>query len=88
MLSQIMVASPAFHDECHHHDHDHDDGGSHECVVDLMLSGGYGIQVPSVTPVEIAPSPPLLDLVISGSSEISLGDLTSGLLAHAPPRGP
>lgn len=88
MLSQIMAASPAFHDECHHHDHDHHDDGSQPCVVDLMLAGGYGFHVPSVTPVEITTARPLPDIFISVPSEITPGHLISGLLAHAPPRGP
>lgn len=85
MLAQVMAASPDFHDECHHHDHR--DGESLPCVVDLMLSSGYGFQLPSITPLEVPPGRPIPGLTVAAPSEI-VPDHFSGLLDHAPPRGP
>jgi hypothetical protein len=86
IVAQAMAASGALHQ--HFHDHDHDEGHHHECVVTLMLHGGYNEVVPDIVPVEIKSEPPQLPVPAPKASDVEPFHLVGGVLAHAPPRGP
>lgn len=85
VLCMFMAASPSLHEDCHNHDHDH---GNNECVVEIMLSGGYGFNLPSVTPVDVTPLRPLPDASVTAPVKSIPGHLIGLLLTYAPPRGP
>lgn len=84
LVAQAMAASSALHECLHDHAGDH----GHECVVSLMLDGGYDTVAPDIIP-EVTdlglPPPPLVG---SESADSLPSHLIGGVLAHAPPRGP
>jgi multidrug efflux pump subunit AcrA (membrane-fusion protein) len=85
LVVQAMAASGAFH-KC---THDHAGEPGHECVVTLMLEGGYSSVAPDITPVVVlASKPPPLPQVVSKPADSTPAHLVGGVLAHAPPRGP
>jgi hypothetical protein len=84
LVVQAMAASGAFH-KCLH---DEADDQGHECVVNLMLEGGYDTVTPEVIPVTIDSVPPSAPPVVSISADFTPVHLVGGVLAHAPPRGP
>lgn len=84
LIVQAMAASGALHKRCH--DHAGEDG--HECVVTLMLSGGYDTVSPKVVPVGCEPEPPPMPVATPKSADSAPSHLCGGVLAHAPPRGP
>ncbi len=83
-LVQAMAASGDLHEDLHDHGHHSD----HECVVTLMIHGGYAIDLPDIVPVTVKSEPP--DVAVPGPIEWGVvpGHLTDGVLANAPPRGP
>lgn len=85
---QVMAASPKVH-ECLHHHHDHSDHGQDsECVVTLMLHGGYASVAPDVVPVEKTAESPQVWVTVPQATDTVASHLRGGVLAHAPPRGP
>lgn len=84
LVVQAMAASGAFH-KC---THDHAGEPGHECVVTLMLEGGYDTVSPDIIPVDHASEPPAAPPIISISADFTPSHLVGGVLAHAPPRGP
>ena len=88
VVAQAMAASGALHKRFH--DHDHDDGHHHhQCVVTLMLNGGYDEVAQDIVPVEIAAAtPPQMPVLTPKASDVEPAHLVGGVLAHAPPRGP
>ncbi len=84
LVVQAMAASGAFH-KCLH---DHADEQGHECVVTLMLDGGYDTVAPDIIPVVTDSKPPLPPLMVSKPADSTPSHLVGGVLAHAPPRGP
>lgn len=84
LVVQAMAASADFHKECH--DHAHEPG--HECVVTMILSGGYNSVVPDIVPVEFVPEQPPMAVVFPRVVDSDPTHLVGGVLAHAPPRGP
>jgi len=87
VVAQAMAASGALHK--HFHDHDHEEGHHHECVVTLMLHGGYNEVIPDIVPVEVVPAaPPQVPVLTPKAGDVQPFHLVGGVLAHAPPRGP
>lgn len=84
LIAQAMAASSALH-ECLH---DHAGEQGHECVVTLMLDGGYDTVAPDIIPVVTDSEPPPPPRVISKPADSTPSHLVGGVLAHAPPRGP
>ena len=84
LVVQVMAASAAFH-QCVH---DHSGEPGHDCVVSLMLHGGYDTVAPDILPVEVAPGPAPEPQVVSIPADSTPSHLVGGVLAHAPPRGP
>lgn len=84
LVGQAMTASGAFHKCLHDHAGEH----GHECVVTLMLEGGYDTVAPEVTPVQVVADPPVYPSAVSIPVVSVPGHLVGGVLAHAPPRGP
>ena len=85
LVVQAMASSGAFH-KCLH---DHAGEQGHECVVTLMLDGGYDTVAPDIIPVDLASEPPPAPpLVVSKPADSTPSHLVGGVLAHAPPRGP
>lgn len=79
-----MAASGSFHKQCH----DHADDPAHECVVTLMLGGGYAGVVPDIVPVDVVAEPPQVPVLAPKALRTVPSHLAGGILAHAPPRGP
>lgn len=84
LIVQAMASSGAFH-KCLH---DHAGEQGHECVVTLMLDGGYDTVAPGIIPVEVASAVAEPTPVVSKSIDSAPSHLVGGVLAHAPPRGP
>ncbi len=84
LVVQAMAASGAFH-KCLH---DHADEQGHECVVTLMLDGGYDTVAPDIIPVAMDSEPPPSPRVVPKPADSTPSHLVGGVLAHAPPRGP
>lgn len=79
-----MAASPELHECCHEHSR----APSHECVVDLILQGGWPEVLPEITPVDLTSEPPQVEVVVPiGNPPHGIG-APCGILADAPPRGP
>jgi hypothetical protein len=83
---QVMAASPKVHERLHHHDCDH--GQGNECVVSLMLHGGYANVSPDIVPVEKTAESPQVWVTVPQATDTVAMHLRGGVLAHAPPRGP
>lgn len=83
-FAQAMAADSELHHRCH--DHAHDPG--HECVVTLILNGGYDMAVPDIRPVDLPATPPLVSLILPNRTAVLPSHQAGGLMAHAPPRGP
>jgi hypothetical protein len=86
LVAQAMAASGELHDHFHDHSDDHDHG--HECVVTLMLQGGYENVKPDIVPVTIHSEAPDVPVLAPKTGDALPGHLVGGVLAHAPPRGP
>ena len=84
IVAQAMAASGSFHKQCH----DHADDPAHECVVTLMLGGGYQVVVPDMAPVDRVTQPPQVPVIAATAVATMPSHLIGGVLAHAPPRGP
>ena len=84
IVAQVMAASGAFHEKCHGHSHD----PAHECVVTLMLGGGYHEVIPDIVPVNLIPEQPHVPVLAPKAMDTVPAHLVGGVLAHAPPRGP
>lgn len=84
IVAQVMAASASFHKQCH----DHADDPGHECVVTLMLGGGYAAVVPDIVPVDVVSEPPQVSVLAPKVVNTVPSHLAGGVLAHAPPRGP
>lgn len=84
LFAQAMVASDDFHHHCHEHSHE----SGHECVVTLMLNGGFDLVVPNIQPVDRPPHPPQMAAVLPIRVVMLHAHQAGGLMEHAPPRGP
>lgn len=84
IAGQVMAASGSFHEQCH----EHADDPAHECVVTLMLGGGYAEVVPDIVPVDVVSEPPQVPVLAPKAVNTVPSHLAGGVLAHAPPRGP
>jgi hypothetical protein len=84
LVAQAMAASGAFHQQCH----EHADDPGHECVVTLMVQGGYDRVMPDILPVDVMPEVPEAPVPELPASVVTPSHLLGGVLAHAPPRGP
>ena len=84
IIAQLMVANDLFHKECHHDAQD----PAHECIVTLMMDGGYFNVMPDVMPVKVTSEPPSAAVVKPQPVNAEPAHLVGGILAHAPPRGP
>lgn len=84
IVAQVMAASGSFHEQCH----EHADDPAHECVVTLMLGGGYSQVVPDIVPVDVVSEPPRVPVLAPKAVDTVPSHLAGGVLAHAPPRGP
>ena len=84
IVAQVMAASGSFHEQCH----EHADDPAHECVVTLMLGGGYTAVVPDIVPVDDVSEPPQVPVLAPKAVNTVPFHLAGGVLAHAPPRGP
>jgi hypothetical protein len=74
--------------ELHEHVCDHSEKQSHECIVTLMLHGGYQNEAPNIVPVDLVIEPPDVPVKLAKAIESRPSHLVGGVLAHAPPRGP
>jgi len=83
-VGQMMAASASFHKQCH----EHADDPGHECVVTLMLGGGYAQVAPDIVPVDVIAEPPHVPVLAPKAVDTVPSHLAGGVLAHAPPRGP
>jgi len=83
-FAQAMAASPEFHHACEGHSGD----PGHECLVTMMLNGGYALVIPDIEPVDTSPETPPAEVVSLSGIDLLPSHLTGGVLAHAPPRGP
>lgn len=84
LVAQAMAASGAFHQQCH----EHADDPSHECVVTLLIQGGYDRVMPDILPVDVMREVPEVAVPALAASDVTPSHLLGGVLAHAPPRGP
>jgi hypothetical protein len=84
IVAQVMAASGSFHKQCH----EHADDPAHECVVTLILGGGYAAVVPDSVPMDIVSEPPRGPVFAPIAVNTVPSHLAGGVLAHAPPRGP
>lgn len=84
IAAQLMAASGELHCKLH----DHSDDAKHECIVTLMLNGGYDSLVPDIAPVEFIPEPPPWVANVRQIADSLPAHLAGGVMAHAPPRGP
>ena len=83
-FAQAMAASPELHHACEGHAGD----PGHQCVVTMMLNGGYAVVVPDIEPVDVSPELPPLGVANPLGIDLIPSHLAGGVLAHAPPRGP
>jgi hypothetical protein len=84
IAAQVMAASGELHCKLH----DHADDAEHQCVVTMMLSGGYDSVAPGIVPVEFVPEPPPWVANVPHVADSVPAHLVGGVMAHAPPRGP
>ncbi|MES2660933.1 MAG: hypothetical protein V4689_20065 [Verrucomicrobiota bacterium] len=84
VVAQAMAVSGSLHK----HFHDRCDEPGHECVVTLMLQGGYENVAPDIVPVMILSEAPDVPVLAPKTGDCLPFHLVGGVLAHAPPRGP
>lgn len=84
IVAQVMFANALFHKECHHDAED----PAHECIVTMMMDGGYFNVMPDIMPVKVTSDPPSAAVLKPQSVNVEPAHLVGGILAHAPPRGP
>lgn len=84
LFANAMAVNTGLHEHCHHHA---DDPG-HQCLVTLILSGGYDTVPPAIKPVDAVPESPPTEVVAPACFIAVPTQLVGGIMAHAPPRGP
>lgn len=84
LFANAMAADAGLHKKCH----DHSDDPGHQCVVTLMLSGGYDSVLPDIKPVSVVPETPPEEVASPVGFIAVPTQLAGGIMAHAPPRGP
>lgn len=83
-FAQAMAANPDLHHAC-----DGDSGKpGHECVVTLILNGGFTVTTPDIVPETISRIPLPAPVTTARGRDPFPSHLAGGVLAQAPPRGP
>lgn len=84
LVAYVMAASPELHECCH----EHSQAPTHECVVDLILQGGWPEELPDITPVDLTSEPPQVLVVLPANKPSDGTHPLCRILADSPPRGP
>lgn len=84
LFANAMAADNGLHKHCH----DHADDPDHQCLVTLMLGGGYDSELPDIQPVNVVPETPPTEMAQPVCFIAMPTQLVGGIMAHAPPRGP